>query len=160
MADLKNALPDRLVFICLFPLTYLFHIAEEYWAGEGYPAYLLRTYGTELSPTRFLMLQSLGMALMVAGILIARNLRFPHLLLIILATVFLKNSLTHTIRSVLRAEYEPGLLTSLVLWLPLAAVTLFSLRGLMSGGRYLLGIVIGLAIGITIELMTTSKISW
>ena len=29
----------------LFPLSYLLHIAEEYWGGEGYLAYLLRIRG-------------------------------------------------------------------------------------------------------------------
>src|SRR2546427_10754663 len=56
----------------LFPVTYIFHIAEEYWGGEGYPAYLLRLRGVYLSPTRFLFDQALGLALVLAGIIIAR----------------------------------------------------------------------------------------
>jgi hypothetical protein len=155
MAGINNSFADRILFLSLFPVTYVFHIAEEYWGGEGYPAYLLRVYGVEFSATRFLILQSIGIVLMVTGILIARRLNFPHLLLVILATVFLKNALTHTVRSVPRMAYEPGLVTSLLLWLPLGSVTLFHLRGMMSGRRYLFGIAIGLAIGVAIEVMTS-----
>lgn len=155
MAHLNKSFADRIIFLCLFPLTYIFHIAEEYWGGEGYPAYLLSVHGVEFSGTRFLILQSIGIVLMVVGILIARRLNFPHLLLAILATVFLKNAITHIIRSGLRVEYEPGLVTSIFLWLPLGAVSLFHLGRFMSGGRFLLGLAIGLAICVAIELMTS-----
>jgi len=44
----------------LFPVTYLLHLAEEYWGGEGYSAYLLKLRGVQLSPTRFLVVQAIG----------------------------------------------------------------------------------------------------
>ena len=41
--------PTLAIWLALFPLTYLAHIAEEYWAGGGYSDYLRRTYSVELS---------------------------------------------------------------------------------------------------------------
>lgn len=73
----------------LFPITYLLHIAEEYWGGEGYSAYLLRLRGVQLSPPRFLLVQAIGLALMIAGIILARRLQFPNLLSVVLGAVVL-----------------------------------------------------------------------
>jgi hypothetical protein len=154
MVDIDKSFPYAVVLLWLFPLTYLLHIAEEYWGGEGYPAYLFRVHGVKLSGTRFLILQSLGILLMVVGILIARRLKFPILLLLILATVSLTNALTHIVQSLLIAGYEPGLVSSVLVWLPLGAFTLFRLRAVMNGGRYLLGVAIGLAISAAIRIIT------
>lgn len=154
MPNSDTTFVNTLFFQSLFPATYLLHIAEEYWGGEGYPAYLLRVQGVHFSGTRFWVLQSIGIALMIAGLFLARRLNFPHFLVLILSTVFFKNAATHIVRSSLSAAYEPGLVTSLLLWLPLGAFTLFNLRRLMSGRRYLCGLAIGLAICVAIELMT------
>ncbi|MDQ3172961.1 MAG: hypothetical protein M3Q91_04515 [Acidobacteriota bacterium] len=48
-------------------VTYLLHIAEEYWGGEGYSAYLLKLRGVQLSPTRFLVVQAIGIRPDVGG---------------------------------------------------------------------------------------------
>jgi hypothetical protein len=151
----KDLLANKIIFSCLFPLTYALHIAEEYWGGEGYPAYLLQVHGVHFSAARFWVWQSVGIVLMIAGVFLAHRLNFPHLLLIILATVFFKNALTHIVRSALRTTYEPGLVTSILLWVPLGATTLIQLRGLMRVRRYLLGIAIGLGVSAMIELITS-----
>src|SRR5687768_12494040 len=52
----------------LFPLTYVIHIAEEFYGGEGYPAYLKRLRGVEMSPAKFLVGQAIGLALIALGI--------------------------------------------------------------------------------------------
>lgn len=154
MAQLQNSITDSALFLLLFPVTYLFHIAEEFWGGEGYPAYLLRAHGIHFSATRFVILQTIGIILILLGILIARRLNFPHLLLVILATVFLKNALIHIIRSAFAVEYQPGLVTSVLLWLPLGLGTLLHFRRSMRARRYVLGLAIGLAISVAIEMIT------
>jgi hypothetical protein len=154
MAQVQKSLADNALFLWLFPVTYLFHIAEEFWGGEGYPAYLLRTYGVHLSAERFIILQTIGMILMMLGILIARRQNFPHLLLVIFATVFLKNALIHILRSALAMEYQPGLLTSVLIWLPLGLLTLLHFGRVIRARRYVLGVAIGLAISAAIEMMT------
>ena len=49
----------------VFPITFLIHITEEYFGGEGYSGYLLRLRGITLSPQRFLVGQAIAFALMV-----------------------------------------------------------------------------------------------
>ena len=81
----------------LFPLSYIIHIAEEYWGGEGYPAYLLRLRGVHMSTARFLAAQSVGFILVTIGVILARRLKFLPMMLVILGALVAGNALTHTV---------------------------------------------------------------
>jgi hypothetical protein len=138
----------------LFPLTYLLHIAEEYWGGDGYLAYLSRTKGVVLSSMRFLFMTGIGWVLMIAGIPLARMFGFPQLLMVILGTVFLVNGVSHAISSMVTARYNPGLVTGMLIWMPLGIVTLVQLRERMRAARYLTALVIGVAIQAVVSLLS------
>src|SRR5687767_9975945 len=144
MRHLFNNFSDTwLIFwLILFPLTYLAHIAEEYWGGGGYSAYLMRSHFVELSPGRFLALQTLGMFLMLVGILISIPLRFPLTMLTIIAAVILVNGLVHAARSVIELSYTPGLVTAAFLWIPLGVISLISTWNNMRTGRFLFAVII------------------
>jgi hypothetical protein len=139
----------------LFPITYLAHVAEEYLLGEGYSAYLLRVRDIHLSPARFLALQTIGLVLMIVGIQLARQLEFPHQMTVTLGALVLVNGLIHIATSLVYAQYVPGLITSLVLWIPLGAVALMLFRSAMRKTRYWTCVAIGLLINIMIELVTS-----
>jgi hypothetical protein len=139
----------------LFPTTYLLHIAEEYWGGEGYSAYLLRLRGIQLSPMRFVMVQAVGLALMITGIVLARLHRFPGQLSVVLGAVVLVNGLTHSFLSLVYAVYVPGLYTSILLWIPLGVVTLARFSGTMRKSRFWLCVALGVGINCVIELVTS-----
>ena len=138
----------------LFPITYLIHIAEEYWCGEGYPAYILRVRGVHLSSTRFWVAQTIGTVLMAAGILLARRLNFPHLMVIIMASIVLVNSLTHTGTGVSNGGYNPGILSSILIWIPLSIFSLVYFKKDMSRKRYLIGIAIGVGVNVLVFIIT------
>jgi hypothetical protein len=138
----------------LFPLTYLIHIAEEFYGGEGYPAYLKRLRGVEMSPTKFLVGQAIGLALIVLGILIARRLSFPRQLLVILGTVVLFNGLSHLATSAYYREYGPGLISSVLIWIPFGIATLMRFKSSMRLVRYWLYVAIGIAINVVIAFIT------
>src|SRR6185436_18733268 len=130
----------------LFPVTYLIHIAEEYWGGEGYPAYILRVRGVHLSPNRFLAVQALGAVLMAAGVILARRFNFSNMMVIIMASIVLVNGLTHIATSLSNGGYNPGLISSILIWLPLGIYVLVHFRNDVSRQRYWLGIAIGIAV--------------
>ncbi len=138
----------------LFPLTYLIHIAEEFYGGGGYSAYLERLRGVEMSPTKFLVGQAIGLALIVFGILIARRLGFPRQLLVILGTVVLFNGLSHLATSAYYREYGPGLISGVVIWIPFGIATLMRFKSSMRPVRYWLYVAIGVAINAVIALIT------
>jgi hypothetical protein len=140
----------------LFPVVYLLHIAEEYWAGGGYVAYVARTRGVNLSSTKFLVLNGIGWALMALGVSLARRLGFSEWLLVCLATVILINGLSHTITALVRFEYNPGLVTGLLIFIPLGAAILIYLSRRMSGRRYLGAMAVGACIHGVIFLLAAT----
>jgi dolichyl-phosphate-mannose--protein O-mannosyl transferase len=155
--DLKNHhTPLGVVDLCswLFPLTYLVHIAEEYWGGEGYAAYIMRVRGVVLTNERFLFAQGLGIILMAAGILLARRFNFSNMMLIIMASMVLVNGLTHTMTSVSSRTYGPGLLSSLLIWIPFSIFCLVNFRKHMSRKRYLIATAIGLGVNVLVFVIT------
>jgi len=144
-----------MIWLALFPLTYLIHITEEYFGGEGYSTYLFKNYGVELSPSRFLVLQSLGLLLMTAGLLLAVRFKFPRTMLAIVAAVVISNAAIHATRSITGARYEPGLVSAIGLWLPLGLVTLYEASGGMTAVRFSLATLVGLAISGLVEVITS-----
>src|SRR5687768_9293245 len=104
--------PDSAVILLswLIPLTYVIHIAEEYWGGEGYPAYIYRVQGVYLPPSRFLVAQAIGFFLVVMAVILARQFNFPQMMLLILSTTVMGNALTHAYSALPTLSYTPGLL--------------------------------------------------
>lgn len=145
--------PADMIWPWLFPLTYLIHIAEEYRGGGGYSEHLSRTKGVELPSVRFLSMNALGVLLMIAGIFVAARLNWPQLLLVIYGTITLVNGLSHTATGVIKASYNPGLISAALIWVPLGAVTLVLIRGTVPAPRFLTGLAIGLGIQVTVSLL-------
>ena len=137
----------------LFPFTYLIHIAEEYWGGEGYSAYLFRLRGVQLSPTRFLVFQSLGVVLIVVGVILSQHFKFPRFMLGMLGALVLCNGITHAVTALRHGGYGPGLISCLLIWIPLGLVTLVRLYGQMSPVRYVVAAAIGFAINAIVGLI-------
>lgn len=158
MLDSPGSNPLMLtVWLTLFPVTYLAHIAEEYWGGGGYSNYLLRNYALELSPQRFLWLQALGVSLMGLGVVAGIALRFPITMLAMLSAIVLGNVLVHTIRSIQGWMYTPGLITAVVLWLPLGCISFIAVWPFVSGGRLALALAVGVTTNGVVELMVMSR---
>src|SRR5688572_24889425 len=142
-------------WLWLIVITYVIHILEEYWGGEGYSAHLLKTKGVYMSSSRFLVAQTIGVALMVVGVLIAKRLRFPNSLAIIYAATVLGNAVTHMVSSLRTFEYEPGLISSIVVWLPLGLLTILYFRHyVLNARRFWLSIAIGVLINVVIGVIT------
>ena len=137
----------------LFPVTYLLHIAEEYYCGGGFSQYMLKYYHVGMTEARFLKLQLIGVIAMIVGLWLSARLRFPQTMLVIMASVVAINAASHLIRSVANVRYEPGLITGLALWLPLGVATVYFHRTEMSSARLIFSIAIGLAITGLVELI-------
>lgn len=149
---------DFVTLLCwLYPLTLLAHLAEEYYGGVMLADSPQTMKGVGLTRARFLALTGLGVALVLTGIILARSFGFTQLLLVILGIFILINGTSHTITSWLKAEYNPGVATGLLLWVPLGAVTLACLKSNMSWQRYLTGIVTGIAIHVIVSWLARGK---
>ena len=139
----------------LFPLSYLIHIAEEYWGGEGYPAYILRLRGVHMSTPRFLAAQSVGFILVTISVILARRLKFLPMMLVILGTVVAGNALTHTVTALSIFRYGPGLLSSIFIWGPLGIATLIHFKTYIDDQRqYWIAIAIGVGVNVVVGILT------
>jgi hypothetical protein len=145
MNDSQPLIPTT-IWLALFPLTYLIHFAEEYWGGEGYPAYLLRLRGVDMSTTRFVTLKVIALVLLVTGVIIARQLKFPEFMIVLLAGAVLANGISHTATAIWDGHYGPGLLSSALLWLPLGAFSLIYMFGRITHTSFATATLIGFGI--------------
>ena len=141
-------------WLWVFPITYLIHIAEEYWGGEGYPAYILRLRGVHMSTTRFLVAQSVGVVLVTIGVILARRFNFPQMMLVILGTIVLVNGITHTATALSILRYGPGLWSSIFIWMPLGLFILVRFRNSVSRKQYWIGIAIGVGVNVVVGILT------
>ena len=141
-------------WLWVFPITYLIHIAEEYWGGEGYPAYILRLRGVHMSTTRFLVAQSLGVFLVTIGVILARRFNFPQMMLIILGAIVLVNGITHSVTALGIRRYGPGLWSSIFIWMPLGIFTLLRFKNGVSGRKYWIAIAIGVGVNVVVGILT------
>jgi hypothetical protein len=126
----------------LLPLTYLAHIAEEYWGG--FPAWMSALSGAELSPQRFLALNALAWAVMAAVVALAVGTRYLRWLVIALCATVCVNGAAHLLASLATRGYSPGLLTGITFWLPLGMCGLRRAWGRVERRVWLGGVAAGL----------------
>ena len=108
----------------LFPVTYILHIGEEYWGGEGFPRWISRVAGVHLTADHFLILNCIGLVLMTAGIGLVSQWAVWRWTLTAFGGVVLLNGASHAIASIITRSYSPGLVTGLLCWVPLGVITL------------------------------------
>ena len=141
-------------WLWLFPLTYIIHIAEEYFVGEGYPAYILRLRGVHMSTARFLVAQGVGLFLVTIGVILSRRFNFPKMMLIILGTIVMVNGITHTVTALSIMEYGPGLWSSIFIWMPLGLYTLIRFKKANSNKRFWIAFAIGVGVNVVVGILT------
>ena len=73
----------------LFPVAYLIHVTEEFFGGAGLSLAPHRMRGFNMTPVQFIVANCAALVLLLFGLYIARRRGFPHLLLIIIGSVFL-----------------------------------------------------------------------
>jgi hypothetical protein len=139
----------------LFLLAYLIHISEEYLGGgalqTGFNANLK---GVNLTASQFLIVNGIVFLLFLLLIFLAQKFKFPDWLSVCLGTIILINAISHTVSTVTMAEYSPGLITGLLIFMPLGGLSLFGLRARMSARRYLIAIAAGIATHGVVTLIT------
>ena len=136
--NMNSSSPSGSRRLWLFALVYPLHILEEI-RGVGV------SHGINLSLKQFFILSAAACLLMVGGILLSIRLRFPQLLEIIFATIFLLNALSHITNCIVIRGYDAGVITGTLIFIPLGVTSLIRLRNSMGLGRYFAGVALGLA---------------
>jgi hypothetical protein len=118
-------------WVWLFPATYLVHIVEEFLAAEGFPAWVSRHAGFDVTVTEFLLVNAVALALMsICSVLVLRRPSFLWLGVTVGAIAEVNGAL-HLAASLVTRSYSPGVVSGTVLWIPLGALAIYV------GGRFL-----------------------
>jgi len=133
-------------WLLLLPLSFLLHIAEELWAGEGFVAWTGRLFASPLTDARFSAINAVGWPLF-ACLTLSAILR-PRLAWIaaMLSTMLLLNAFLHAGGTLATAAYSPGLLTSLVLYPPICIAALRYGHGAVASRTFALAVCAGLVL--------------
>lgn len=109
-------------WIWLFPLTYGAHLVDELGFGDGFPAWVSARTSVDVGVEQFAALNATLFVGMLVLVVVARWWRAEVIL--VLAAVVTLNGLVHLGASVASRTVVPGMVTGVLLWLPLGVGTL------------------------------------
>jgi len=138
----------------LFPATYAVHIMEELWGREGFVEWFARIADVELAAGQFLLWNVFALVLMSGSIVLTMRFKQLRPLLLAYGVTFLLNALSHLIGSIYTISYSPGMLSGLLLWMPLGALTLLHFRKTLSRRARRAGLVTGALMHCVVVLLT------
>lgn len=142
-AGMKRATRPAAAWGWLYPATYAIHILEEWRGGEGFTVWLERISGVELAAGKFLVWNAFALLLMSVGVVLTMRFKNLRWLLLAYGTAFLLNALSHLAASLYTISYSPGLVSGLLLWLPLGALTYVYFKPTLSRRAARAGLIIG-----------------
>ena len=132
------------LLVWLLPLAYAFHILEE-WFG-GFPEWLAVVTGSPLPRGAFIVINAVALAVMILATRAAARRESHGWMGIAIATILLVNGIAHILGSLVTGTYSPGLLTGVVLYLPLAQLALARAWSQAEGAMFGRGVVAGIAL--------------
>lgn len=126
----------------LFVPAYVIHVAEE--LVGGFPQWIATILGRPLPVSAFLIVNAVALVLLIGGIRAAIRTERYGWIAVALATIVLVNTLAHAAGLALTGSYSPGLISAVVLYVPLGSLAM--IRALDQAPRPQLtrGIVTGL----------------
>ena len=138
--------------ILFIPASYLVHIVEEYWCGERFFIWLNHFVGARMTAKSFLLLNGIFFFIMITACAIALY-RGDERIPMVLASIILSNALLHLIGSIATNSYSPGLVSALLLWMPLSLTWLLSYQPTISAPKKIACFAIGLSIQVRISFL-------
>ena len=137
----------------LLPASYLLHLVEEWFGGEGFAAWTERALGQPVSTTRFLILNAVVWPSFAALTLAAIKRPAVAWFLTSFGTIVVINALLHALGTLASSSYSPGLVTGLLLYLPLGSLAIHRGRQELSGGAFARAVFLGVAAHIVVALI-------
>ena len=132
-------------WIIFLPISFLAHIAEEWWGGPGFPAWTQNTLGVAVSPTRFVLMSGSGLLLMTLSVIAALRDRRAAWLAATFAAMITVNGLLHAIATGAYSVYSPGTITGLLAFVPVGSLTLWSMSRCLPRYQFVLATLAGVA---------------
>lgn len=141
------------LWLCIFPVTYILHFAEEYWVAGGYVEYLYRLRGVRVSRSRFVMFQAGGLVMFMVPLALWLAGSYPYYGLLFLSGFIFCNGVTHTRTAIRHRGYGPGTVMSIV-WLLLGVATTYLLYEQIAFLPWIVSVGLGLAFNLVVGVVT------
>jgi hypothetical protein len=140
--------------LALFPLTYVLHLGEEWFAFAPIVHWTARA-DRPLDPAFFIIANGLGLALMLNGVWLAFRLSRFRWVAPALAVAVLLNTAGHLVGSASIGAYSAGLISAVVLWIPLGMLTLVRAWDQATRRTLVAGVIVGCVIELTVVALLT-----
>lgn len=106
----------------MLPTAYLLHLLEEWFGGEGFASWTARALDTPVSPTRFIVLNSIVWPLFAVLTVLAMRRPRAAWFLTTFGALIVINATLHALGSLATGSYSPGLVTGLFLYIPFGGI--------------------------------------
>ncbi|MDZ7269410.1 MAG: HXXEE domain-containing protein [candidate division KSB1 bacterium] len=140
-------------WVWLFPATYLVHLGEEFCGGEGFYRWLVQFAGNGLTAGQFLTINAAFMSIMIASMLLILRAPAWRWLLCGYGALVMINGMLHGIGTLITATYSPGLVSGMLLWVPLGVYTLRRCRRALPPEMFWFGLSAGIAMHAAVSLI-------
>lgn len=144
-------------WVWLFPLTYCLHVGEEYWGGESFYRWASRLLAIEFTAREFLALNGAAMAVMCLCLALAWSRRSLQWLVVTFAFVVSFNGFAHTIASVATRSYSPGLVSGVLVWVPLGAYAMRRAYQSLPRRQFRVGLAVGVLAHAAVTLIAITR---
>ena len=142
----------------LLAAAFLVHVTEE-WLG-GFPQWLARIVSRPLPDDAFFILNGVVLALIVAGIRAAARDQSNGWIAVTIATIALVNTAAHIAGAILVRGYAPGLISAVILYVPLGALTMIRAFDQAPRAQLSRGIAAGLLLHAALFPIVFAVITW
>lgn len=121
--------------------AYAAHVVEE-WFG-GFPQWFAVLAGRPLPADAFLTINAIALVVMAASAAAATRRESFGWLAIAIATIELVNGIAHLLGSIVTTSYSPGVITGVILYVPLAQLALLRAWGQVAHAFFWRGVAAG-----------------
>lgn len=135
----------------LFVPAYVVHVVEE-WVG-GFPQWIATVAGRPLPASAFFIINGVALVLLVIGVRAASRAEKYGWIAVAVATIVLVNTIAHAAGTALTGAYSPGLISAVVLYVPLGSLTVIRALAQAAVAQLTRGIVTGLLIHAMVFLL-------
>ena len=132
------------LLVWLLPAAYACHLLEEFFGG--FPDWIAMVAGRPLTTSAFVAINTVAMGIFVLASHLATTRESRGWMAIALATVLFVNALAHILGTLVFGSYSPGLLTAVILYLPLSQLVLLRAWYQAGAATLRLGVLAGLAL--------------
>ncbi|MBK9096593.1 MAG: HXXEE domain-containing protein [bacterium] len=133
------------------PAAYLFHLADEYFAG--FYRWFSVIFNVNLSLNDFIIINSIGFTAAVAVATLYSLNKLNHFVIAVLSILFFVNGVVHIAASIFTASYSPGTISACLFYLPLGYLVYKKIFPLMPYQQRSISIAVGIIIQIVVAII-------